>query len=269
MVNYKQLSLAGLVWLGLASQGLALGIDENTNDFTLLARAEIEEVYERDFDDELYTRDIDDELYERDFDDELYERDFDDDLYERDFEYAELEPRGPGDAIFGKERTIGGRPANYYGNDRANAAQAARTKWAKDQILNKPAPPARKSTWKSKRGPGDLIFGKEKTISYNPADKYQKQIDREKAAQKSRTQWAKDQILNKPAPPARKSTWKSKRGPGDLIFGKEKTISYNPADKYQKQIDREKAAQKSRTQWAKDQILNKPAPPARKSTWKP
>ncbi|VUC30537.1 unnamed protein product [Clonostachys rosea] len=271
MVNYKQISLAGLVWLGLASQGLALGIDENTNDFTLLERADVEELYERDFDYDLYARDFDDELYERDFDDELYERDFDYDLYERDFEDAELEPRGPGDIIFGKEKTISYNPADKYQKqiDAEKAAKAARVKYAKEQ-LKKPVPPARKPAWKGKRGlgMGDLIFGKEKTISYNPADKYQKQIDAEKAAKAARVKYAKEQ-LKKPTPPAKKPAWKGKRGlgMGDMIFGKEKTISYNPADKYQKKIDAEKAAKAARVRYAKEQ-LKKPVPPARKPTWK-
>ncbi|CAH0047684.1 unnamed protein product [Clonostachys solani] len=227
MVNYKQLSLAGLVWLGLASQGLALGIDEDTNDFTLLERADIEELYERDFDDELYAREFDDELYERDFDDELDERDFDDELDERDFD----------DELY--ERDV-----DYDLYER----------YFEDAELEP-------------RGMGDMIFGKEKTISYNPADKYQAQIDREKAAKAARVKFAQDQ-LKKPTPPAKKPAWKGKRGMGDMIFGKEKTISYNPADKYQAQIDREKAAKAARVKFAKDQ-LKKPTPPAKKPAWKP
>ncbi|KAK7229797.1 hypothetical protein V2G26_001967 [Clonostachys chloroleuca] len=197
MVSYKQVSLAGLVWLGLASQGLALGIDENTNDLTLLERADIEEIYEREFDDE---------LFEREFDDELFERDFDDELYERDFEDAELEPRGMGDMIFGKEKTISYNPATRH-QVALNREKQARVNYAKDQ-LNKPTPAAKKPAWKGKRGMGDMIFGKEKTISYNPADRYQKQIDREKAAKAARVKYAKDQ-LNKPTPAAKKPAWKS------------------------------------------------------------
>ncbi|CAH0046218.1 unnamed protein product [Clonostachys solani] len=40
MVAAKQLSLAALVWLGLASQGLALQVDQASNDLTLVERAE-------------------------------------------------------------------------------------------------------------------------------------------------------------------------------------------------------------------------------------
>lgn len=38
MVAVKQLGLATLLWLGLANQGLALGIDETTNDLNLVQR---------------------------------------------------------------------------------------------------------------------------------------------------------------------------------------------------------------------------------------
>jgi hypothetical protein len=252
MVSYKQLSLAGLVWLGLASQGLALGIDENTNDLTLLERADIEEVYEREFDDE---------LFERDFDEELFEREFDDELYERDFEDAALESRGMGDMIFGKEKTISYNPATRH-QVALNREKQARVNYAKDQ-LKKPTPPAKKPAWKGKRGMGDMIFGKEKTISYNPATRHQVALNREKQA---RVNYAKDQ-LKKPTPPAKKPAWKGKRGMGDMIFGKEKTISYNPADYYQKQIDREKAAKAARVNFAKEQ-LKKPTPPAKKPAWK-
>ncbi|CAI6014373.1 unnamed protein product [Clonostachys chloroleuca] len=40
MVAPKQLSLAALIWLGLASQGLALQVDQASNDLTLVERAE-------------------------------------------------------------------------------------------------------------------------------------------------------------------------------------------------------------------------------------
>ncbi|CAH0021203.1 unnamed protein product [Clonostachys rhizophaga] len=69
MVGIKKLSLPGLLWLGLATRGLALGIDEATDDLTLVERSDAEEVFTRDFDDELYERDFEDELDERDFDD--------------------------------------------------------------------------------------------------------------------------------------------------------------------------------------------------------
>lgn len=39
MVAAKQISVAALLWLGLANQGLALGIDEATNDLTLMERS--------------------------------------------------------------------------------------------------------------------------------------------------------------------------------------------------------------------------------------
>ncbi|CAI6091941.1 unnamed protein product [Clonostachys chloroleuca] len=80
MVAVKQLGLATLLWLSLANQGLALDIDETTNDFILVQRrvgssfnvapmlakprAEETQFDERDFD----------ELEERDFD--LEERGF-------------------------------------------------------------------------------------------------------------------------------------------------------------------------------------------------
>lgn len=78
MVGIKNLSLAGLLWLGLASRGLALGIDEASNDLSPVERPDTEEFSARDFDDELHDRDFDEELDERDFKDELDERDFDD-----------------------------------------------------------------------------------------------------------------------------------------------------------------------------------------------
>ncbi|CAG9949811.1 unnamed protein product [Clonostachys rosea f. rosea IK726] len=110
MVGYKNLSLAGLLWLGLASRGLALGTDEATNDLTLVGRSDAEDVSIRDFDDELYERDFDEELDERDFDEELDERDFEDELDERDFDDFDLplQVRG-GASINFKERVITGR----------------------------------------------------------------------------------------------------------------------------------------------------------------
>ncbi|CAG9937454.1 unnamed protein product [Clonostachys rosea f. rosea IK726] len=61
MVAVKQLGLATLLWLGLANQGLALGIDETTNDLNHVQRRpraeeiqsderDIEELDERDLD---------------------------------------------------------------------------------------------------------------------------------------------------------------------------------------------------------------------------
>ncbi|CAH0050886.1 unnamed protein product [Clonostachys solani] len=80
MVAVKQLGLAALLWLGLANQGLALGIDETTNDLMLVQRssgnlfsivpmlpkrrAEEIQLDERDFE-ELDERDLD--LEERGF----------------------------------------------------------------------------------------------------------------------------------------------------------------------------------------------------------
>ncbi|CAH0053662.1 unnamed protein product [Clonostachys solani] len=103
MVATKNLGLAGLVWLSLAAQGLALGVDEATNDLTLVERNVAAE--------ELDVRDVDDELYERDFDEELDERDFDDELEERDFDDEHLEVRG-GATVNLKEQRLTGIKAN-------------------------------------------------------------------------------------------------------------------------------------------------------------
>lgn len=98
MVAAKDLGLAGLVWLCLAAQGLALGVDEATNDLTLV---------ERDLAEELNVRDIDDGLYERGFDDELDERDLDDELEERDFDDEHLEVRGGASINLQEQRITG------------------------------------------------------------------------------------------------------------------------------------------------------------------
>ncbi|CAH0003233.1 unnamed protein product [Clonostachys byssicola] len=111
MVAAKQLSLAALLWLGLANQGLALGINEATNDLTLMERSPAHKGpmakvitpghsaggpihHLRDEEEELDTRD-EEEIEERDFD-ELDERDFEE-LDERDLD---IESRGerPGHA---------------------------------------------------------------------------------------------------------------------------------------------------------------------------
>ncbi|VUC26617.1 unnamed protein product [Clonostachys rosea] len=42
MVGATQLGLAALVWLGLASRGLALSIDQATDDLNLVARDDLE-----------------------------------------------------------------------------------------------------------------------------------------------------------------------------------------------------------------------------------
>uniref|UniRef100_A0A8H7MZD9 Uncharacterized protein n=1 Tax=Bionectria ochroleuca TaxID=29856 RepID=A0A8H7MZD9_BIOOC len=131
MVAAKQLSLAALLWLGLANQGLALGIDEATNDLTLMERspalkAPMAKVITaghpasgpihrlRDEEEELDTRD-EDELDERDFE-ELDERDLDIETrrerpghgpshgpkkHRRDLEESDLETRSPRRAVPG------------------------------------------------------------------------------------------------------------------------------------------------------------------------
>ncbi|CAH0058647.1 unnamed protein product [Clonostachys solani] len=109
MVATNQLSLTALLWLSLANQGLALGIDEATNDLTLMERSPVPKppiakavtvglptsgpIHRlRDEEEELDTRD--EELEERDYE-ELDERDFEE-LDERDLDIETRQLHGSG-----------------------------------------------------------------------------------------------------------------------------------------------------------------------------
>ncbi|CAH0051800.1 unnamed protein product [Clonostachys solani] len=107
MVALKQLSVTAVLWLGLASRGLAQSLDKPDD---LAVRGEnVEEIVARDVDLGLEERDEDDELETRDIEDELVEiRDFEDDLLEaRDIEEELLEARD----LYVRQRQPRPRPA--------------------------------------------------------------------------------------------------------------------------------------------------------------
>ncbi|CAG9956586.1 unnamed protein product [Clonostachys rosea f. rosea IK726] len=99
------LNVNAILWLGLASYGLAQSLDEPDN---LAIRGEnVEEIIARDIDLSLKERDDDDGLETRDNEDELVDvRDFEDDLAVREFEEALLEARG----LYARQASLRPRP---------------------------------------------------------------------------------------------------------------------------------------------------------------
>ncbi|CAG9998316.1 unnamed protein product [Clonostachys byssicola] len=58
MVAINSLGLAGLLWFSLAGNSLALGVEQGTDDLTLLERSDADDLYTRDFDSEIYEREF-------------------------------------------------------------------------------------------------------------------------------------------------------------------------------------------------------------------
>ncbi|CAG9990589.1 unnamed protein product [Clonostachys byssicola] len=179
MVAVMNLSLAGLLWLGLASRGLALGIDEATDDLTLVERSDAEEVF---------TRDFDDELYEREFDEDLDERDID------DFELP-LQVRG-GASINYKERVITG-PKNTV-NKQPKQFSAAEMKAHEERTKNHISGPAPYRRGLNARGGASISF-KEKVIT-GPKNTVNKQPKQFSAAEMKAHEERTKNHISGPAP---------------------------------------------------------------------